>query len=56
MKKAKLEGNGSLEAPTDAAVEDNEIETLDAAAETDRSELVATAATVAVVGVGAAVF
>lgn len=55
MKKAKLEGNGSLEA-TEA--EDAQAETLenDTAETGDRSELVATVATVAVVGVGAALF
>jgi Protein of unknown function (DUF5132) len=56
MKKAKLEGNGSLEASTNAAVEDQETEMSESAETSDRSELVATAATVAVVGVGAAVF
>jgi hypothetical protein len=57
MKKAKLEGNGSLEASAEPAVEGAEAETLgEEMAEDDRSELVATVATVAVVGVGAAVF
>jgi Protein of unknown function (DUF5132) len=54
MKKAKLEGNGSLEASTpdveDAEAAMSEPETA------ERSELVATVATVAVVGVGAAIF
>ena len=54
MKKAKLEGNGSLEAST--AVEGVETETPESLENSDRSELIATAATVAVVGVGAAVF
>jgi hypothetical protein len=56
MKKARLEGNGSLEASANAAVEDQEAEMPENAEISDRSELVATAATVAVVGVGAAVF
>jgi hypothetical protein len=54
MMKAKLEGNGSLEEPS-ADVEGAEAAM--AEPETgDRSELVATVATVAVVGVGAAIF
>jgi hypothetical protein len=52
MKRAKLEGNGSLEDST--AAEGSETETPETAEH--RSELIATAATVAVVGVGAAVF
>jgi hypothetical protein len=58
MKKAKLEGNGSLEDSTEPAVEGAEAETLnqETAELSDRSELMATVATVAVVGVGAAVF
>jgi hypothetical protein len=54
MPKAKLEGNGSLES-TAAHVEGAEPETVDQDP-ADRSELVATAATVAVVGIGAAAF
>ena len=58
MKKAKLEGNGSFEDSTEPAVEGAEAETLnqETADLSDRSELMATVATVAVVGVGAAVF
>jgi Protein of unknown function (DUF5132) len=55
MKKAKLEGNGGLEASA-AGVEDHEVETSEAGENADRSEIVATVATVAVVGVGAAIF
>jgi hypothetical protein len=51
MKKSKLEGNGSLDA---TAAEGSETETLESAEH--RSEVIATAATVAVVGVGAAIF
>jgi Protein of unknown function (DUF5132) len=63
MPKAKAEGNGLETAP--APVEGAESEVLDQAQETnqetteaiqDRSDIVATVATVAVVGVGAAVF
>jgi hypothetical protein len=54
MKKSKLEGNGSLEEVT--AAEGTEPETLEAAETSHRSEVIATAATVAVVGVGAAIF
>jgi Protein of unknown function (DUF5132) len=54
MKKAKLEGNGSLEAST-ADVEGAEA-AMSEPETADRSELVATVATVAVVGVGAAIF
>ena len=54
MKKAKLDGNGSLEAPT-ADVEDAEA-AMSEPETAERSELVATVATVAVVGVGAAIF
>jgi hypothetical protein len=54
MKKAKLEGNGSLEEP---ATDVEGAEAAMAEPETaERSELVATVATVAVVGVGAAIF
>jgi Protein of unknown function (DUF5132) len=58
MKKAKLEGNGGLEASTGTDVEGAEAETMnhESAEDEDRSELVATVATVAVVGVGAAIF
>jgi hypothetical protein len=57
MKKPKLEGNGSLETSAVPAVEDSEAEMIEQeSANTDRSELVATATTVAVVGVGAAIF
>ncbi len=56
MKKAKLEGNGSLEVSAESTAEGAETETLDQEAGEERSELVATVATVAVVGVGAAVF
>ena len=58
MKKAKLDGNGSLDDSTEPAVEGAEVETLnqETGEESDRSELMATVATVAVVGVGAAVF
>jgi hypothetical protein len=58
MKKAKLEGNGGLDASTYPVVEGSETETLDQETieNPDRSELVATVATVAVVGVGAAIF
>lgn len=55
MKKPKLEGNGSLEAST-APAEGGEAETPESVENSDRSELIATATTVAVVGVGAAVF
>src|SRR5271165_7601429 len=48
MKKAKLEGNGSLEDP---AVEGAEAETSEPET-AERSEVVATIATVAVIGVG----
>ena len=51
MKKSKLEGNGSLDAAT--AAEGNETEMLDSAENSHSSEVIATAATVAVVGVGA---
>ena len=55
MPKAKVEGgNGSLEA-TAAAVEGAEPEVTDQET-SDRSEMVATAATVAVVGLGAVAF
>ena len=54
MKKSKLEGNGSLDAAT--AAEGNETEMLDSAENSHSSEVIATAATVAVVGVGAAIF
>jgi Protein of unknown function (DUF5132) len=55
MKKPKLEGNGSLEDTT--AAEGSETETPETAENSDRrSEVIATAATVAVVGVGAAIF
>jgi hypothetical protein len=59
MPKAKVEGNGGLEA---APMEAAESEALDQAHETteeasqDRSDIVATVTTVAVVGVGAAIF
>jgi len=59
MPKAKVEGNGGLETATAAPVEGTEAEaqTQEAnGADHARSDLVATAATVAVVGVGAAVF
>jgi hypothetical protein len=58
MKKAKFDGNGSHEDSTEPAVEGAEAETLnqETAEGSDRSELMATVATVAVVGVGAAVF
>jgi hypothetical protein len=52
MKRSKLEGNGSLDDTT--AAEGSGTETPETAEH--RSELIATAATVAVVGVGAAVF
>jgi hypothetical protein len=61
MPKAKIEGNGSLEAAA-APLENTETEALDQAHEAeateagDRGDIVATVATVAVVGVGAAVF
>jgi hypothetical protein len=54
MKRAKLEGNGSLDETT--AAEGTETETLEAGEISHRSEVIATAATVAVVGVGAALF
>ncbi len=54
MKKAKLEGNGSLEEST-ADVEGTEA-AMSEPETGDRSELVATVTTVAVVGVGAAIF
>jgi hypothetical protein len=54
MKKAKLEGNGSLE---ESAADVEGAEAATSEPETaERSELVATVATVAVVGVGAAIF
>jgi len=58
MKNAKLEGNGSLDPSTEASVEDAEAQTLnqETAGDSNRSELAATVATVAVVGVGAAIF
>ena len=58
MKKSKLEGNGTLEDSTVSAVEGAEVETLDQenSENPGRSEVVATVATVAVVGVGAAIF
>jgi hypothetical protein len=58
MKKAKFEGNGGLEGSADSDVESTETATLEheAGEDTERSEIVATVATVAVVGVGAAVF
>ena len=52
MTRSKLGGNGSLEAST--AAEGSETETPESAEH--RSEVIATAATVAVVGVGAAMF
>jgi hypothetical protein len=61
MPKAKVEGNGGLEAAAAAPVEGVETEAADQAheangADHDRSDVVATVATVAVVGVGAAIF
>jgi hypothetical protein len=58
MKNAKHDGNGSLDASTEMSVEGTEAETLnqEMAEDPNRSELVATVATVAVVGVGAAIF
>jgi Protein of unknown function (DUF5132) len=52
MKKSKLEGNGSLDTVT--AAEGSETEMFENGEH--RSELITTAATVAVVGVGAAIF
>jgi hypothetical protein len=62
MPKAKVEGNGSLEAApvegADSELHDQAQDTTHEAteADADRSDLVATVTTVAVVGVGAAVF
>ncbi|HEX4410863.1 MAG TPA: DUF5132 domain-containing protein [Xanthobacteraceae bacterium] len=57
MAKTKVDGNGSLEATAEHAEDaaDAATETLEQAGVT-RSDIVATATTVAVVGVGAAVF
>jgi hypothetical protein len=55
MAKAKLEGNGGLESAIEH-VEDTVSTEVEDHAAADRSEVVATAATVAVIGVGAAVF
>jgi hypothetical protein len=57
MRKAKLEGNGGLEESA-ANVEDVEaaMSEPETAENADRSKLVATVATVAVVGLGAAIF
>jgi hypothetical protein len=54
MQRSKLEGNGGLDAST--AAEGSENGTPDTAENSHRSEVIATAATVAVVGVGAAIF
>jgi Protein of unknown function (DUF5132) len=56
MKKPKLEGNGSLDDSTAEAVEGAETEMQENSESFGRSDIVATAATVVVVGVGAAIF
>ncbi|HZC58332.1 MAG TPA: DUF5132 domain-containing protein [Xanthobacteraceae bacterium] len=57
MKKSKLEGgNGGLESPEATAAEDAETGETETLYQEHRSEVIATAATVVVVGVGAAVF
>ena len=61
MPKAKLEGNGGLESSPSHAAHNEQVEHTEPAAasdqgDPDRSAIVATVATVAVVGIGAAAF